>query len=380
VLELLNQGHDINYFDHIDGMSNLHAAVEGNHLGVVQALLDCNQNVGLEKTNASGNTALDLAIMNGFEDIAIALIKAGADCEHRNSETGRMPLHLAALRGCKKIAEHLVNQARVTVDRKDNEGSTAFHYATKKGRNEIAVFLYMKGADKNATNKLGETPYSLADSALKEQLNKDPPLQTVTKSSSFAPPNRKGSNTPALEQVRKLEYHTLEFEVDSSGKRVSLGSGTFGEVFKARLFGALVAVKEFKNSQDVSKIEAEIVALRYQVAISVMYSKRATDPNSCSLSRSVSHPNVVQLLGYCMDPLCIVTEFLPGGNLEQYITAKKNNFPMDERKEIATEIVNGLSYLHYSKIVHRDLKTANLVRLGNAVQHGLLIVVFACSW
>jgi serine/threonine protein kinase len=38
------------------------------------------------------------------------------------------------------------------------------------------------------------------------------------------------------------------------------------------------------------------------------------------VARLRAHVNIVQFLGVCFSPLCVVTEFLAGGNLRDYVT------------------------------------------------------------
>lgn len=77
-------------------------------------------------------------------------------------------------------------------------------------------------------------------------------------------------------------------------------------------------------------------------------------------NRGISHPNVVQFLGYTEGPTALVTEFVENGDLASYLATHKN-IKLSEKILKANNIVMGLRYLHRSKIVHRDLKTTNLV-------------------
>ncbi|OWF48760.1 Serine/threonine-protein kinase Nek4 [Mizuhopecten yessoensis] len=63
--------------------------------------------------------------------------------------------------------------------------------------------------------------------------------------------------------------------------------------------------------------------------------------------------------------LCIVTEFCDGGDLSQYLEARKNK-PLQENRivEWFKEICCALSYLHGRKIIHRDMKTQNVFLTG----------------
>jgi hypothetical protein len=55
----------------------------------------------------------------------------------------------------------------------------------------------------------------------------------------------------------------------------------------------------------------------------------------------LEHPNITQLMGLCMDPhLCIVTEFLPYGNLYDFLHNPDNVMDWPLRLKIALGILS----------------------------------------
>jgi serine/threonine protein kinase len=71
------------------------------------------------------------------------------------------------------------------------------------------------------------------------------------------------------------------------------------------------------------------------------------------------HVNIVQMFGFCKKDnfLCLVTEFVRGGNLASAIE-NPSEYPLDAplQIELALNIVRGMVYLHNQNIIHRDLK------------------------
>ncbi|OEL32413.1 hypothetical protein BAE44_0006567 [Dichanthelium oligosanthes] len=110
-----------------------------------------------------------------------------------------------------------------------------------------------------------------------------------------------------------------EIEQLTSGYRILLGKGAFGEVYKGMLDGKRpVAVKRYKNGTCKEEFAREVI----------VHSK-------------INHKNVVRLLGCCTEEnaLMIIMEFICNGNLENLLHSSKANdhipLPLDKRLDIA---------------------------------------------
>lgn len=122
-----------------------------------------------------------------------------------------------------------------------------------------------------------------------------------------------------------------------------IASGAFGDLFRGTYCGQDVAIKILRGVQDDSVQFQEFLQ---EVAI----------------MRKVRHRNVVQFIGACTERpnLCIVFEYMRGGSVFDYV---RRNSPIRITSvlRIAVEVCRGMDYLHKRKIVHRDLKAANLL-------------------
>ncbi|KAG9121329.1 hypothetical protein FRC07_002743 [Ceratobasidium sp. 392] len=81
----------------------------------------------------------------------------------------------------------------------------------------------------------------------------------------------------------------------------------------------------------------------------------------------LDHENVLPLIGLCVinNELGMVSEFMPNGNVQEYI--QRN--PGVDRYQLAINICAGLAYLHEhpKRVVHGDLKAVNVVVDANGI-------------
>ncbi|EQC33146.1 TKL/DRK protein kinase [Saprolegnia diclina VS20] len=82
------------------------------------------------------------------------------------------------------------------------------------------------------------------------------------------------------------------------------------------------------------------------------------------LLAGLRHPNVVQFIGASIDSisnLCIVLEYMEKGDVHSLLQSSMTLEWNDPLLQIANDAAQGMAYLHHSNIIHRDLKSANLL-------------------
>ncbi|XP_010680490.1 serine/threonine-protein kinase STY46 isoform X2 [Beta vulgaris subsp. vulgaris] len=111
------------------------------------------------------------------------------------------------------------------------------------------------------------------------------------------------------------------------------------------------------------------VYLSQDVAVKILRSEHLTEASEdefaqeVAILREVQHENVVRFIGACTKSpdLCIVTEYMPGGSLYNYLHKNKRALKVSELLKFAIDVSKGMEYLHLNDIIHRDLKSANLL-------------------
>merc|ERR1712188_31175 len=71
--------------------------------------------------------------------------------------------------------------------------------------------------------------------------------------------------------------------------------------------------------------------------------------------------NIVLLKGVCLNPWCLIMEYMAYGNLYDFLKDKSNEIDWPRRIRMAHNIADAIRFLHSfaPKIIHRDLKTPN---------------------
>ncbi|XP_030468963.1 wall-associated receptor kinase-like 14 [Syzygium oleosum] len=151
-----------------------------------------------------------------------------------------------------------------------------------------------------------------------------------------------GSSSVPLYPFKYIEKATNGFS-----EKQRLGNGAYGTVYAGKLHSdEWVAVKRIRN-RDTDSIEQVM--------------------NEIKLLSSVSHPNLVRLLGCCIerDQQILVYEYMPNGTLSQHLQKERGKgLPWTVRLTIAAETAHAIEYLHSAvnpPIYHRDIKSSNIL-------------------
>ncbi|KAL7978499.1 hypothetical protein Chor_004316 [Crotalus horridus] len=142
-------------------------------------------------------------------------------------------------------------------------------------------------------------------------------------------------------------------EVSKYEKLAKIGQGTFGEVFKAkhRQTGKKVALK--KVLMENEKEGFPITALREIKILQLL--KHENVVNLIEICRTKASP-----YNRCKGSIYLVFDFCEH-DLAGLLSNAHVKFTLSEIKKVMQMLLNGLYYIHRNKILHRDMKAANVL-------------------
>ena len=128
--------------------------------------------------------------------------------------------------------------------------------------------------------------------------------------------------------------------------QMTLGQGQFGQVKLAvhKKTGQNAAIK-IMGKKDIKSIEM------YQIKKEIEVMKMS------------KHPNVVKLIDIfeSADNFYLVLEYMGGGDLFDYLKARKFRLTEDRAREIILQLIQAVQFLHSFGVVHRDIKLENVM-------------------
>ncbi|CAF1000039.1 unnamed protein product [Adineta steineri] len=127
-----------------------------------------------------------------------------------------------------------------------------------------------------------------------------------------------------------------------------IGQGGFADVYRGKWLSRdhNVAIKVIRIQYIDERVKQDIV-------------------NEISIMHRVRHDHILSMFGACMEPdkYALIVEYMSLGSLYDVLRRQTPQFSWSDRCSVATQLVNGINYLHkFSKpIIHRDIKSLNIL-------------------
>ncbi|ONI26048.1 hypothetical protein PRUPE_1G001200 [Prunus persica] len=175
--------------------------------------------------------------------------------------------------------------------------------------------------------------------------------------------NRRGRVTHALsdDQLARalMDSHSLtqglenyeEWTIDLTKLNMgeAFAQGAFGKLYRGTYNGEDVAIKILERPENDPE-KAQVMEQQFQQEVKML--------------AALKHPNIVRFIGGCRKPMvwCIVTEYAKGGSVRQFLMKRQSrSVPLKLAVKQALDVARGMAYVHALGLIHRDLKSDNLL-------------------
>ena len=364
----------INFRDY-DRRTALHVAASEGFLEVVTYLVE--HGAKMHRSDRWGGSPLDDAQRHQQTEVIKYLRDHGATTGSMNQTTN---LITAAFNGdleeVQRLAQSLGTAEKLNLG--DYDKRTALHLAVGEGHTTIAEYLCKAGANVNAEDRWGGRP--LDDAFRFKHTDCIHILEKYGARSGSVHETTVTQTLPMIDPSMQIDFAEIEMIE-------RIGAGAFGEIYKCRWRGTLVAAKIIKTA----KIRKEWLAKH---AVFMMNSNPYSDDaeklldeaedmmdeepdfrdqalsdfrQEVSVLKSLRHPNICLLLAFSTtdEKEVMISELMKCSLLDVFQAHMVHGTKMPFKTKIvyAQQLAQGMNYLHTCKppIIHRDLKPANLL-------------------
>ncbi|XP_062115265.1 serine/threonine-protein kinase STY13-like [Humulus lupulus] len=149
------------------------------------------------------------------------------------------------------------------------------------------------------------------------------------------------------EGLENYENWTIDLRKLNMGE--AFAQGAFGKLYRGTYKGEDVAIKILERPENDPE-KAQLMEQQFQQEVKML--------------ATLKHPNIVRFIGACRKPMvwCIVTEYAKGGSVRQFLMKRQSrSVPLKLAVKQALDVARGMAYVHELGLIHRDLKSDNLL-------------------
>ncbi|ORY48189.1 ankyrin [Rhizoclosmatium globosum] len=150
---------DFRSSDKLHCRSAFHVAVANNKMAAVKLFIQ--RGAWLEIPDARGMTPMFYAVSGGHFECVSKLLELKADASYVD-DSGKTLLHMACLNNADQVTGLLIDFGYLDIEAVNVAGNTPLHLTATRNAVESARRLLIRGADREKTNKFGNTALQMA--------------------------------------------------------------------------------------------------------------------------------------------------------------------------------------------------------------------------
>jgi hypothetical protein len=129
----------------------------------------------------------------------------------------------------------------------------------------------------------------------------------------------------------------------------------FGDVIGTGAFGDVVMATWTQKDGTTATVAVKRVRLSADDAV------RDDFTAEMSTVAQLAHENIVKVLGLCANPPLIITEYIKGGSVFEWLKVADRAPPIPTMLLMSQQVATGLQYLAEHNVIHRDVAARNVL-------------------
>ena len=163
------------------------------------------------------------------------------------------------------------------------------------------------------------------------------------------------------EKYNKVRKVLCSFNCDDDNysneiEKYKITEGSFSSIY--------LSTVELKKKQIKDNNQLKIISkqLHFDQSMELFLQILQQFINEIEVRKTCQSSTLLQLFDYSFDELTLIYEYCDGGSLYQYIDNKQNNpFSKNIQFQLLHEIITAIDILHQHQLIHRDIKSPNIL-------------------